>query len=188
MLLTGTPCQNNLSELWALLHFLHPNTFNDKKAFARQYGAVSRARFCLLLSPPFSVLPLSLITESPPLHCSEEDSASADGAADEDRKTGNSYAGFGVLGAVSELHSVIRPFMLRRLKEQVNLKIPKAREVVVYTGLSDLQKKYYKNILMKNAAAMGAGNSRSLLNVIMALRKCWCAFASVCCLPLRFVR
>lgn len=29
LLLTGTPLQNNLSELWSLLNFLLPSIFND---------------------------------------------------------------------------------------------------------------------------------------------------------------
>ena len=33
LLLTGTPLQNNLHELWALLNFLYPDTFTASKAF-----------------------------------------------------------------------------------------------------------------------------------------------------------
>ena len=33
LLLTGTPLQNNLHELWALLHFLHPEMFSDSRVF-----------------------------------------------------------------------------------------------------------------------------------------------------------
>lgn len=31
LLLTGTPLQNNLSELWSLLNFLLPDVFDDLK-------------------------------------------------------------------------------------------------------------------------------------------------------------
>jgi chromodomain-helicase-DNA-binding protein 1 len=34
---TGTPLQNSLKELWALLHFLHPTRFNDAEAFQAEY-------------------------------------------------------------------------------------------------------------------------------------------------------
>jgi hypothetical protein len=33
LLLTGTPLQNNLHELWALMHFLHPELFADSAVF-----------------------------------------------------------------------------------------------------------------------------------------------------------
>lgn len=33
LLITGTPLQNNLKELWSLLHFLLPNIFTDWEAF-----------------------------------------------------------------------------------------------------------------------------------------------------------
>ena len=33
LLLTGTPLQNDLTELWALLHFLLPDIFDDLQLF-----------------------------------------------------------------------------------------------------------------------------------------------------------
>ena len=33
LLLTGTPLQNNLMELWSLMHFLMPNVFASHKEF-----------------------------------------------------------------------------------------------------------------------------------------------------------
>lgn len=33
LLLTGTPLQNNLHELWALLHFLYPEVFTSSSVF-----------------------------------------------------------------------------------------------------------------------------------------------------------
>jgi SNF2 family DNA or RNA helicase len=33
LLLTGTPLQNNLPELWALLNFLLPDVFNSSATF-----------------------------------------------------------------------------------------------------------------------------------------------------------
>ena len=37
LLLTGTPLQNNLHELWALLHYLHPEVFAESEAFDRAF-------------------------------------------------------------------------------------------------------------------------------------------------------
>lgn len=33
LLLTGTPLQNNLMELWSLMHFLMPNVFQSHREF-----------------------------------------------------------------------------------------------------------------------------------------------------------
>ena len=38
VLLTGTPLQNRMEELWALLFFLHPERFSDCDAFLEQFG------------------------------------------------------------------------------------------------------------------------------------------------------
>lgn len=37
LLVTGTPLQNNIKELWALLHFLHPNKFPSSETFEETY-------------------------------------------------------------------------------------------------------------------------------------------------------
>lgn len=43
LLLTGTPLQNNLDELWALLNFLMPGLFNDAEDFAAWFAAPLQA-------------------------------------------------------------------------------------------------------------------------------------------------
>lgn len=37
LLVTGTPLQNSLKELWALLHFLEPDKFPESDAFEKEY-------------------------------------------------------------------------------------------------------------------------------------------------------
>jgi SNF2 family DNA or RNA helicase len=37
LLLTGTPLQNNLHELWAMLNYLLPNTFTSSEPFDAAY-------------------------------------------------------------------------------------------------------------------------------------------------------
>ncbi|KAK2498133.1 hypothetical protein MC885_010527 [Smutsia gigantea] len=41
LLLTGTPLQNNLSELWSLLNFLLPDVFDDLKSFESWFDVTS---------------------------------------------------------------------------------------------------------------------------------------------------
>lgn len=50
----------------------------------------------------------------------------------------------------AELQSILEPFLLRRVKSQVAVDLPKKTELVVYHGMSALQKKYYKAVLMKD--------------------------------------
>jgi chromodomain-helicase-DNA-binding protein 7 len=42
-MLTGTPIQNNMTELWSLLHFVHPDTFGDLDGFLEKYGDIKAA-------------------------------------------------------------------------------------------------------------------------------------------------
>lgn len=40
LLLSGTPIQNNLGELWALLHFIMPQLFDSRDAFNEWFARV----------------------------------------------------------------------------------------------------------------------------------------------------
>ena len=55
-----------------------------------------------------------------------------------------------LLLTAAELQSILEPFLLRRVKSEVAVDLPKKTELVVYHGMSALQKKYYKAILMKD--------------------------------------
>uniref|UniRef100_A0A672QRR1 Chromodomain helicase DNA binding protein 1-like n=1 Tax=Sinocyclocheilus grahami TaxID=75366 RepID=A0A672QRR1_SINGR len=73
-----------------------------------------------------------------------------------------------------ELHRVLQPFLLRRVKAEVAAELPKKTELVVFHGLSAHQKRYYKAILMRDLDAFRTDqNSKTqLLNILMQLRKC----------------
>ena len=45
---------------------------------------------------------------------------------------------------VTKLHEVLRPFLLRRLKKDVNIDLPEKKELVVYAQMSPLQHDYYR--------------------------------------------
>jgi SWI/SNF-related matrix-associated actin-dependent regulator of chromatin subfamily A member 5 len=64
-----------------------------------------------------------------------------------------------------------RPLMLRRLKRE-HLKLPPKRELVVGVPLTALQRTWYRNVLQRNRAALGAANAHGLVNVLASLRKC----------------
>ena len=138
LLLSGTPVQNRLPELYSLLSFIAPKLF------------------------PLRKLPSFLMYFQV---CTNKTASSSLG--------GEGQGSSGVVAHASDLHTVLRPFLLRRSMADVNLdkKLPPLSQIVVYTGMSAMQKVYYKLVLTKNAAALGAANARSLTNVIQQLRK-----------------
>lgn len=78
---------------------------------------------------------------------------------------------------VQQLHRVLRPFLLRRVKSDVEKSLLPKKEVNLYIGMSEMQVKWYQKILEKDIDAVnGAGGKREsktrLLNIVMQLRKC----------------
>lgn len=75
---------------------------------------------------------------------------------------------------IKDLQKKIQPFILRRLKKDVEKSLPSKTERILRVELSDLQTDYYKNIITKNYSALNAGNNGSqisLLNVMSELKK-----------------
>ncbi|XP_067686166.1 lymphocyte-specific helicase-like [Haliotis asinina] len=110
LLLTGTPLQNNLAELWSLLNFLLPEIFDDLGSFEAWF-----------------------------------DVAGIEGDAADERIVAEEQRG----NIISMLHQILTPFMLRRLKSDVELLIPPKREVMVMAPLTSIQKDYYSSIVDK---------------------------------------
>ena len=54
----------------------------------------------------------------------------------------------------------MEPFLLRRVKSEVLLDLPAKSEIILYTGLSAMQKKFYKAILTKDISRSNAIVSR----------------------------
>lgn len=78
---------------------------------------------------------------------------------------------------ISQLHKILRPFMLRRLKADVEKDLPPKHETILFTGMSAMQKKLYKDILLRDidvvqGSAGGSGTRTAILNIVMQLRKC----------------
>jgi SNF2 family DNA or RNA helicase len=77
---------------------------------------------------------------------------------------------------VAELHEMLKPFLLRRVKEDVEKSLPPKEETIVEVELTSIQKKYYRAIYERNTTFLFRGskpaNAPSLMNVVMELRKC----------------
>merc|ERR1712001_574488 len=79
---------------------------------------------------------------------------------------------------IRRLHKVLRPFLLRRLKKDVESQLPDKVEYIIKCEMSGLQRTLYtqmqeKGVMKQEAGTQGknAGKSKQLLNTIMQLRK-----------------
>lgn len=77
---------------------------------------------------------------------------------------------------ISQLHKILRPFMLRRLKADVAKGLPPKTETIVMVGMSKMQKQLYKKLLLRDLDSITGNNSgknrTAILNIVMQLRKC----------------
>ncbi|XP_065811336.1 chromodomain-helicase-DNA-binding protein 6 isoform X2 [Labrus bergylta] len=122
VLLTGTPLQNSVEELFSLLNFLEPLQFPSESSFLEEFG--------------------DLKTEE----------------------------------QVKKLQAILKPMMLRRLKDDVEKNLAPKEETIIEVELTNIQKKYYRAILEKNFSFLSKGanqhNMPNLINTMMELRKC----------------
>ncbi|KAK2740454.1 swr1 complex component [Myotisia sp. PD_48] len=141
LLLTGTPLQNNLTELWSLLFFLMPsNEGNDGiEGFAdlRNFSEWFRR-------------PVEQILEH-----------GRDTMDDEAKRV------------VTKLHTVLRPYILRRLKVDVEKQMPAKYEHVITCRLSKRQRYLYDGFMSRaqTKETLASGNYLSIINCLMQLRK-----------------
>ncbi|XP_066256953.1 ATP-dependent helicase brm-like isoform X2 [Euwallacea similis] len=138
LLLTGTPLQNKLPELWALLNFLLPSIFKSCSTFEQWFNA------------PFA-------TTGEKVELNEEET----------------------ILIIRRLHKVLRPFLLRRLKKEVESQLPDKVEYIIKCDMSGLQRVLYrhmqgKGVLLTDGSERGnkgKGGAKALMNTIVQLRK-----------------
>jgi SWI/SNF-related matrix-associated actin-dependent regulator of chromatin subfamily A member 5 len=77
---------------------------------------------------------------------------------------------------IEQLHKILRPFMLRRLKRDVAKGLPPKTETILMIGMSKMQKQLYKKLLLRDLDSIAGNNSgknkTAILNIVMQLRKC----------------
>jgi len=84
---------------------------------------------------------------------------------------------------IRRLHGIIRPFVLRRLKKDVEKQMPDKYEHVVKCQLSRRQMFLYEEFMARSATRNSMskkGNFLGMMNVLMQLRKVRCVCLCVC--------
>ncbi|OCB89229.1 SNF2-family ATP dependent chromatin remodeling factor snf21 [Sanghuangporus baumii] len=139
LILTGTPLQNNLPELWSLLNFVLPKIFNSVKSFDEWFNT-----------------PFANSGTQDRIELNEEEA----------------------LLIIRRLHKVLRPFLLRRLKKDVESELPDKVEKIIKIRMSALQSQLYKQMKKykmiadgKDAKGRQSGGVKGLSNELMQLRK-----------------
>ena len=137
LILTGTPLQNNLSELWAMLNFVLPTIFKSATTFDEWFNT-----------------PFANTGGQDKMDLTEEEQ----------------------ILVIRRLHKVLRPFLLRRLKSDVEKDLPDKTEKVIKCKFSALQSKLHKQMATHNRLIVSDGKggktgARGLSNMIMQLRK-----------------
>ncbi|PWN27090.1 hypothetical protein BDZ90DRAFT_185740 [Jaminaea rosea] len=136
LLLTGTPVQNSMQELWALLHFIMPSLFDSHDEFSEWF------------------------------------SKDIEGHA-ENKGTLNE-------GQLRRLHMILKPFMLRRIKKNVQNELGDKIEIDVMCEMSARQKMLYRGLrenvsiaeLMDRASNLhDEAGLKHLMNLVMQFRK-----------------
>ena len=153
VLLTGTPVQNNMHELYAILAFLHPDVFTSARSFDDAFDLSAQEH--------------------------RVDSKTLDHA-----------------------HYLMKPFVLRRVKGEVEVSLPEKTETKIMCPLSPAQTFWYRRLLQRESSALtavesaelkkhsggggggdeknaseqsasqNAGDARKLQSLLMQLRKC----------------
>ena len=150
LLLTGTPLQNNLTELWSLLNFLLPSIFDDLESFQVRRDRPPRRAPRLPRTNTHTHtaaarrLPRTRTRAPTPRQAWFDFDFKDEGVDDRVMK------GEMEQGVVTKLHQILRPFLLRRLKADVELNIPKKYEYILFGWLSEWQASMYKDLIDKN--------------------------------------
>ncbi|KAG5442347.1 putative DNA helicase ino80 [Clonorchis sinensis] len=168
LLLTGTPIQNTMQELWALLHFIMPTLFDSHDEFANWFSRDIESQ----------------VTAT---------SAGGNGGGGASSTMSLATSRF-TENQLSRLHLILKPFMLRRTKAEVEHEISTKTEITLNCPLSQRQQLLYERLRNKirledlstvigangfsetgpNSTVLeGAGSSSTahLINLVMQLRK-----------------
>ncbi|KAJ3825138.1 SNF2 family N-terminal domain-containing protein [Lentinula raphanica] len=185
LLITGTPLQNSLEELWALLNFIAPEIFvsySDLELFLNKDDVPTTAT-------------VANTDDAMDIDASGKDSAMEIDGAEIEQTPGESKSQEGSVAqgkqkeqteqekksqkVVEALHKILRPFLLRRVKADVEKGLLPKKEINIYVPLTPMQRRWYRSVLEKDIDAVNGltgkkeGKTR-LMNLVMQLRKVTC--------------
>ncbi|KAK7367413.1 hypothetical protein VNO80_09425 [Phaseolus coccineus] len=140
ILLTGTPLQNNLAELWSLLNFILPDIFASLEEFESWFNLSAKGNN----------------------EATKEE-------LEEKRRS----------QVVAKLHAILRPFLLRRMKSDVEIMLPKKKEIIIYANMTEHQKNLQDHLVNKTLGnyleeKMSSGRpvpGGAIRNLVIQLRK-----------------
>ncbi len=129
LVLTGTPIENSIQELWSQLSFINPGLVGSLQSFTERF-----------------VTPIEKANDA---------------------------------HKMQQLKAIIKPFVLRRTKDQVAKELPPKMEQVVYCSMSEEQadayetvKSYFRNEILKSIKEIGLNKSQfALLQGLTKLRQ-----------------
>eukprot|EP01122_Echinamoeba_exundans_P003429 TRINITY_DN13531_c0_g1_i1.p1 TRINITY_DN13531_c0_g1~~TRINITY_DN13531_c0_g1_i1.p1 ORF type:complete len:1772 (-),score=428.68 TRINITY_DN13531_c0_g1_i1:19-5334(-) len=156
VLLTGTPLQNNLKELFNLLQFVDPEKYNTSELELKFASIGAQGK------------------KEEKDETKDEDAKKESDSHDSDEKSDEESKRPSAEPQVKELHELLRPRILRRLKEET-LKdmLPNKVSLVVPVGMSKLQKEMYRELMTRSYTILqGAGAKKAQMNLLMQLQKC----------------
>jgi ATP-dependent DNA helicase len=112
LIMTGTPLQNNIKELFSLLNYLLPEFFSE----------------------------ISVVGDIFEFQTSEVINGIT--YSKEEREEIN-------IRRIHKLHAILKPFMLRRIKDDVLKELPKKTEYQIGVNMTKLQREVYMNLLIE---------------------------------------
>ncbi|KAH9663205.1 helicase lymphoid-specific [Citrus sinensis] len=132
--------ENNLAELWSLLHFILPDIFSSLEEFQSWFDLSGKCNS--------EVMKEEL----------------------EEKRRGQ---------MVAKLHAILRPFLLRRMKSDVEQMLPRKKEIILYATMTEHQRNFQdhlinktlENHLREKVFSAGRGMKGKLNNLMVQLRK-----------------